>query len=261
MNNPINGLTIKIDRFFERYPGGLFALAGVILGVLTIGVSILLYVRVDPTFSIFTHYVSNLGGVPKGAPEGVSYVSAAVFNMGMLLAVPLRLAFLIHIVRYVDRMGANRWLAGASLATGLISTTGSLMIALVPFSTNLDLHIAGAMVYFLGATCFQLTFLVTELKTPGLPKYLPILGLASLLAFSVFSYLVIQVEVLQIARIVEPTIYEWIVFATLMTWLGAHGLHTLKAGKKEYASKTPTRNNSFLTSPILSTDPLFPSRV
>jgi hypothetical protein len=26
MNNPINGLTIKIDRFYERYPGGLFAL-------------------------------------------------------------------------------------------------------------------------------------------------------------------------------------------------------------------------------------------
>ena len=26
MNNPINGLTIKIDRFCERYPAGLFAL-------------------------------------------------------------------------------------------------------------------------------------------------------------------------------------------------------------------------------------------
>jgi hypothetical membrane protein len=232
MNTPINGLTIKIDRFYERYPGGLFAIAGVMLGVLTIGASILLYVRVDPTFSIFTHYVSNLGGVPKGAPEGASYISAAVFNMGMLLAVPLRLAFLIHIVRYVERMGANRWLVRASLALGLISTTGSLLVALVPFSANLDLHIIGALVYFLGATSFQLTFLVTEFKTPGLPKYLPILGIAALMAFSVFSYLVIQVEVLQIAGIAEPTIYEWIVFATLMTWLGAHGLHTLKARKQ-----------------------------
>ena len=229
MKETINGLTDGIDRFYERFPGGLFALAGVIIGVATIAASLALYVRVDPTFSIFTHYVSNLGGVPKGAPEGVNYLSATVFNVGMLLAVPIRLAFLVHIVRFVGRMGANRWLTLASLATGLVSTTGSLLVALVPFSTNLDLHLMGALVYFLGATSFQLTFLVTEFRTPGLPRYLPVLGIASLLAFSVFSYLLIQVEVLQVAGMAEPTIYEWVVFATLMAWLLAHGLYTLKA--------------------------------
>jgi len=87
----------------------------------------------------------------------------------------------------------------------------------------------GALVYFLGATSFQLTFAVTELKTPGLPKHLPLLGLLNLMVFCAFSYQLIQVEVLQIPGIPEPAIYEWLVFASAILWVLAHGLYSLKA--------------------------------
>lgn len=224
-----SGLVHRVDKFYERYNGGFFALVGVAMGVLTIGASLLLYVRVDPTFSVFTHYVSNLGGTPKGAPGGVQYLSATVFNVGMLLIVPIRLAFLVSIVRLVHRMGADGRLALASLVTGLISTTGSMMIALVPFSTNLYLHLTSALVYFIGATSFQLVFSITEFRTPGLPRILPALSLLNLVVFSTFSYLLIRVEVLMIPGLAEPTTWEWALFATLMTWLLAHGLFQLNS--------------------------------
>jgi len=231
MNNPSKGLMSKIESFYERYPGESFGFAAVALLVLTVGASIILYMRVDPTFNFFTHYVSSLGGPPKGAPEGVRYLSATVYNLGMLLAVPLRIAFLFPVIILVKRNGASPWLSRASLVTGLVSSAGWLLMALVPFSADLDLHMIGALVYFLGATSFQLTFAVTELKTPGLPKHLPLLGLLNLMVFSAFSYQLIQVEILQIPGIPEPAIYEWLVFASAILWVLAHGLYSLKTRK------------------------------
>ena len=231
MNNPSKGLMSKIERFYERYPGENFGFAAVALLILTVRTSIILYMRVDPTFSFFTHYVSGLGGPPKGAPEGIQYLSATVYNLGMLLAVPLRIAFLFQVIILVKRNGVGLWLSRTSLVTGLVSSTGWLLMALVPFSADLDLHMIGALVYFLGATSFQLAFAVTELKTPGLPKHLPLLGLLNLVVFSAFSYQLIQVEVLQIPGIPEPAIYEWLVFASAILWVLAHGLYSLKARK------------------------------
>ena len=87
-------------------------------------------------------------------------------------------------------------------------------MALVPFSADLDLHMIGALVYFLGATSFQLVFAITEFKTESLPKHLPLLGLLNFVVFSAFSYQLIQVEVLQIPGIPEPVFFEWLVFAS-----------------------------------------------
>jgi hypothetical membrane protein len=236
MNNHRKGLTSKIESFYERYPGENFGFAAVALIILTVGISIFLYMQVDPTFNFFTHYVSGLGGPPKGAPEGIHYLSATVYNLGMLLAVPLRIAFLFQVIILVKKKGAGIWLSRTSLMTGLVSSTGWLLMALVPFSANLDLHMIGALVYFLGATSFQFIFALTELKTLGLPKHLPFLGLLNLVVFSVFSYQLIQVEVLQIPGIPEPAIYEWLVFASAILWVLAHGMYSLKARKSARVS-------------------------
>jgi hypothetical membrane protein len=231
MKNPSKGLLSRIESFYERYPGENFGFAAVALLILTVGISIILYMQVDPTFSFFTHYVSGLGGPPKGAPEGIQYLSATVYNLGMLLAVPLRIAFLFQVIILVKRMGAGLWLSRVSMVTGLVSSTGWLLMAIVPFSANLDLHMIGAMVYFLGATSFQLVFAVTELKTKDIPKHLPMLGLLNLVVFSAFSYQLIQVEVLQIPGIPEPALFEWLVFASAILWVIAHGLFILSERK------------------------------
>ncbi len=102
-------------------------------------------------------------------------------------------------------------------------------MALVPFSANLQLHLLGAVIYFLGATSFQLTFAVTEFKTSSLPRYLPMSGLLNLVVFSVFSYLLIQVEIRQIPGMPEQPIFEWLVFATAIMWVLAHSLYMLRA--------------------------------
>ena len=207
------------------FPGEIFGFATIAVLLITLIISIILYVQYDPTFNIFTHYVSQLGGVPKGNSNGVIYNSATVFNFGMLLAVPLRIGFLISLVFFVWRVGSNKILSIVSFATGLLSSAGWLILGLVPFSSNLQLHLTGAAVYFLGATSFQLLFAITEFKTKQVPKHLPLLGLLNLATFSVFSYFLIQVEVRQVSGMLEQPILEWIVYAVSIIWVLAHAFY------------------------------------
>jgi len=209
----------------KHFPGDLFGFAAITVLLATLIISIILYVQYDPTFSIFTHYVSGLGGVPKGNPSDVVYASATIFNLGMLVAVPLRIGFLISLVLFVKRIGANKILVGASFATGLLSSAGWLLLGLVPFSSNLQLHLIGAVIYFLGATSFQLIFAATEFKTSQLPKLLPILSLLNLVVFSVFSYFLIQVEIVQVPGMPEQPILEWLVYVVAVIWVLAHALY------------------------------------
>jgi hypothetical protein len=227
MSQMSTGVTARLERFYDRYPGENFGIVTVFLLIFTVGVSIILYMRVDPTFNFFTHYVSGLGGPPKGAPEGINYLSATVYNLGMLLASPLRIAFLFQVIIFVRGKGAGIWMSRISLVTGLIASAGFLLMAFIPFSINLDLHIIGALVYFVGATSFQLVFAFTELRTRDIPKHLPIIGLLNLVIFNVFSYKLIQVEVMQIPGIPEPAFYEWLVFGSSILWVITHCMYMI----------------------------------
>lgn len=209
----------------NNFRGELFGFSTIMVLLVTLSISIFLYIQFDPTFNILTHYVSQLGSVPKGNPAGVTYISAAVFNLGMLLAVPLRIGFLISLVLFMKNVGANKIFAIVSFATGLISSAGWLLLGLVPFSSNLQLHLISAVVYFLGATSFQFIFALAEFKTPNLPKYLPLIGLLNLATFSVFSYFLIQVEVRQVQGMAEQPILEWLVYAVAIIWVLAHALY------------------------------------
>ncbi len=231
MNNTNHGITARLEKFYEKYPGENFGIATVILLIFTVGASIILYTRIDPTFSFFTHYVSGLGGPPRGAPEGINYLSATVYNLGMLLASPLRVAFLLQVVLFIKGKGAGIWMSRASLGTGLIASTGFLLMALVPFSVNLDLHLMGALVYFVGATSFQLIFAITELRTAAIPRHLPFTGLINLVVFSVFSYQLILVEVMQVSGIPEPAFYEWLVFGSAILWVLTHSIYMIQERK------------------------------
>jgi hypothetical protein len=226
----ISKITFLIKKNFL---GELFGLSTIIVLLVTLSISIILYMQFDPTFNILTHYVSQLGSVPKGNPSGITYPSATVFNIGMLLAVPLRIGFLISLVLFMKNFGANKILSIFSFATGLISSAGWLLLGLVPFSSNLQLHLISAVVYFLGATSFQFIFALTEFKTHRLPKYLPLIGLLNLATFSVFSYFLIQVEVRQVPGMPEQPILEWLVYAVAIIWVIAHVLYMRQRRIKE----------------------------
>ena len=72
----------NLDNFFRRYNGSYYFFIAIILSVSTTIISIIFYTQIDPTFTIVTHYVSDLGSPPIGAQEGKLYPSAVVFNTG-----------------------------------------------------------------------------------------------------------------------------------------------------------------------------------
>jgi prepilin signal peptidase PulO-like enzyme (type II secretory pathway) len=119
-------------------------------------------------------------------------------------------------------MGSNKILTILSFGTSMLASAGWIILGLVPFSSNLQLHLMGALIYFLGATSFQLVFAITEFKNKKIPRKLPLLGLLNLLSFSIFSYFLIQVEIMQTPGMAEQTILEWIVYAVAICWVLAH---------------------------------------
>jgi hypothetical protein len=228
------------SKFLKNFGGDLLGLVAVNILLATLFISIALYIQFDPSFSIFTHYVSGLGGVPKGNLPGATYISATIYNLGMLMAVPFRVGFVISLVFLVKKMGSNKILTILSFGTSMLASAGWIILGLVPFSSNLQLHLIGALIYFLGATSFQLIFAITEFKIKKIPRKLPLLGFLNLLSFSIFSYFLIQVEVMQTPGIAEQPILEWIVYVVAIGWVLAHVkyMHNKRIVKNHEMSKS-----------------------
>lgn len=228
----MENITSYVDRFYEKVNGSYYAFAGILIGFVSVLASLLIYIQIDLEFSFQTRYLSHLGGVPIGAADGI-YASAIIFNTGMLLIVPIRLLFLIYLTRAVQKMGSGKTLAITSLIFGFVATFGYLLVGLEPYSSNLFLHLMGAVIYFVGATLFGIIFIITEFRTPNLPKFLPVTGIINTLLFLVFSVLLIIVEVAGISTIPEPTLLEWLVFLSALIWLFVHGIYFHKKRKNK----------------------------
>ena len=70
------------------------------LGILTVLVSIMVYLPKHPDFSFFTTYLSDIGDT-AGWPQ-------IIFNTGTLLSAPIRYLFIILFVIRLSHMGAGR---------------------------------------------------------------------------------------------------------------------------------------------------------
>ena len=75
----------SLDNFYKKFDGSYYLFIAIILALSTVITSIILYIQVDPTFTIATHYISHLGATPISAQEGKLYPSAVVFAVVFLL--------------------------------------------------------------------------------------------------------------------------------------------------------------------------------
>ena len=73
----------KLNHFYKKFPGSYVAYIGFIFSMVFMSIAIVLYN--DPTFTIFTHYISDLGASTRD--------SALFWNINMILTVPIRLIF------------------------------------------------------------------------------------------------------------------------------------------------------------------------
>jgi hypothetical membrane protein len=205
----------KLNKFYEKFPGSYVAYIGFVFSVAFMSVAIILYN--DPNFSIFTHYISDLGASTKG--------SSLVWNISMIITAPIRIIFGVYLLKLLETKGADKKTIKITAYFMVISAIGSTVIALNPHDISRLLHILGAFTYFIGVVVIQVNISKMELKAENVPKYLPVIGLAVITCYVLFLGFEISELISETFRLLA-CFFEWMAYFVLMAWLVLHGIYT-----------------------------------
>lgn len=207
-----------IDTFYKKTNGNYFVFIGTGISLFSKLIAILLYIQVNPSFTILTNYISDLGDGPNN--------SNLVFNVGMILSGIINAIFILYLMRYLQTRGGNRNLTILSFIAGLIAVSGSILVGVFTSQKASEMHILGAALAFSGNFFALILFSLTELKVADIPKKYATLGffLAPLSVLFLLFYLLLN-TVTGFSR--ELTIFiEWMAFFAITTWLIIQGITT-----------------------------------
>ncbi|NVM19559.1 MAG: DUF998 domain-containing protein [Candidatus Lokiarchaeota archaeon] len=204
-----------LNNFYNKFPGSYVAYIGFVFSVVFMLIAILLYN--DPNFTIFTHYISDLGASTRD--------SALFWNISMLITVPIRLLFGFYLLKFLEKKGASEKSIKITMTFMLISAIGSILIALNPHDISRLFHMLGAFIYFIGVVIIQINISRMELKVENIPKYLPFVGFLVVACYVLFLGFEISELISEAFRLLA-CFFEWMAFFSLMAWLVLHGYYT-----------------------------------
>jgi len=209
----------KFNGFYNKISGSYIAYIGFIFSIIFISIAVLLYG--DPSFSIFTHYLSDLGAVARN--------SSLIFNMGMIISAPIRVLFGFYLLKFLKSKGANEKTIRFTSYTIITGAIGSILLAVFPYDILLIMHMLGAFTYFFSVVIVQLSISKMEFKIGTIPKVLPIIGLIVVLNYGLFLGFEISEIMSDVLRLLA-CFFEWMSYFSLMVWLLFHGfyLHRVK---------------------------------
>ena len=205
----------KLEKFYENFPGSYVALLTVVWVLLFHLISIVLYN--DPNFSLFTHYVSDLGASTSG--------SFIFWSVNMIIGSPIRVLIGLYLLGLLSKRGANEKHIKITAYFMVIGAIGSIIIALNPHDTSRFFHLIGAFIYFIGVVVIQSFYFKMELNAENIPKYLPFVSILVVVVYFVFLCLEIVVLVSGFLREIA-CFSEWMALFSLMAWLSLHGFYT-----------------------------------
>jgi hypothetical membrane protein len=133
---------------FSKIPGSMLGICSGGIFFTTIFISIILYYINDNSFSIFTHFISNLGVGPN--------FSSFLFNNGLKITSCLIIMFHIYQYHNLRKIGVKIKILFPLLVTALIYSTGLYVIAAFPM--NLEIHGVAASFYFIGCLLHYLIY-------------------------------------------------------------------------------------------------------
>lgn len=171
-HDKFNVVDEKIDTFLDHMttiyqvvPATSFGFAAVIISSSAILISLLLYLTVDPTFSIFTHWISNLGAGPNG--------SNVVFNIGIAITSILLFLFYIYFIKDFRKKNGNKIIIDLFFVSTCINCIGLFFVAIFPYSIPL-LHGIAAFSFFISGFISSILYAILILLTKGNNKILAI---------------------------------------------------------------------------------------
>jgi hypothetical membrane protein len=205
----------NLERFYEKFPGSYIAFLTVIFALTFHLISIVLYN--DPNYSLFTHYISDLGASASG--------SVLFWSINMIISAPLRVLIGFYLLGLLRQRGANEKYVKITAYFIIVGAIGTIIIALNPHDTSRFFHLIGAFTYFIGVVFIQTFFFKMELEAEEIPKYLPFVSILVVIFY--FTFLSFEILVLATGFFREIACFsEWMALFSLMAWLSLHGYYT-----------------------------------
>lgn len=150
-----------LDKVYEKVPGKYFGLIGVTIYIFSTFIAFILYYSADPSYSIFTHWISHLGNGPNG--------SNLVFNIGWIISSFILFFFHVYEIRTFRIKGAKERYLDLMSLMALSFSVGLLFIGIFPLNLGVS-HSVAAFFYFLGGFGFALLYGILNLLIPRIPK-------------------------------------------------------------------------------------------
>ena len=179
-----------------------------------------IYALNDASFSFLTHYLSHLGGAPKGA--------GIVFNIGIMISGLLMIFFFLNLSAYLRRKNTNMLLIYLSFISGLISSLGTFFLGVFPYTITQELHNFSATFFFMGGFSYCILYGISEWITKGISKLQASSGFIVALFFLQFI-IFNAINFFNPELVLEQShLTEWILFSVLMFWIIEHEVSMTK---------------------------------
>lgn len=254
-----------LDKFFKKYPGSNFAIAGGFLGIFSVAVSSILH-YIDEPFKFAEQWVSNNGVT---AAFGASYIQ----NIGLFIA---GLLFLPAIIRFLQVIWApdgeeNRLITNIfaliSTISGLVAVWGCCAFTIFNMRDGIFWHGVGAIIFF-NAMLFvivnyTITGLLAKKSSTGLVLFsiVTFIPSAALVGMTLYTLGIVDTNPMTLQKmfalfLTDPVglfdilanfvctegnvelygnirILEWISATLMLAWFVRFGSHSIKY-EKEY---------------------------
>lgn len=215
------------NNFFGKIRGAWFAFLTVISVGFGVFVALFIYLPVDPSYSILSNYISDLGAGPIG--------SRIVFSIGMILGAIFLIFLILYISRYLKEKEEKSQLIWGYEAPGIIAGLGLVLIGFFPLDRALiyaySMHYLAAVIFFSFIAISNIYIGYIEYKNSNFSKIIAILSFLS----GIFSAVFIGGFIIQESGFIAPQVFiylsEWTFFALITIWLIIHGIYFWK--KKE----------------------------
>jgi len=204
----------KYEILFKRINRHYLRFIGLIIPLFTIITSVVIFALNDASFSLSTHYLSHLGGAPKGA--------GLLFNIGMMVSGLIMIFFFLNLSAFLRRKNANTLLIYSSFISGVISSFGIFFLGVFPYTVTQELHNFSASFFFLGGFSYCILYGISEWTTQGISRFQASLGFVVALFFLIFiSFTAINYFNSELF-LEQSHLSEWILFFVLMFWIIEH---------------------------------------
>ncbi|MFX0001595.1 MAG: DUF998 domain-containing protein [Candidatus Hodarchaeota archaeon] len=212
------------DKIFGKIKGAYFAFLTLISVGFGIFVALFIYLPIDPSYSIFLNYISDLGAGPIG--------SRFVFSIGMILGAIFLILLILYISGFLKIKEERSQRILGFQASGTIAGLGLILIGIFPLDSTMIvayfMHSIAAVIFFsfIAISNFYLGYI--EYKNSEFSKILAIISIISAILSAIF----IGGFIIQESGIIEPQVFvylsEWTFLAFVTIWLIAHGIYFWK---------------------------------